>query len=327
MKRKIRLTGVVIMTMALLLGLGSCEKDKSKGTTNEITKFLQVDGAVLKTGDIPASTADAGTPEITSVTGNSSVIEGGSNPVSVYTNEDVDKVLVGVQGKSGYYEYASSVKSTAEYYMISLVLSTDIPLDEFVVIIVVIDADGLVSQRYELPVGVVVAGTGVLQVSLSWDQENDLDLHLVEPNEEEIYFGNSTSMNGGFLDLDSNPGCYIDGIKNENITYSDESVVEAGTYTVSVDLWSYCSIAANTNYIVTARLNGQLISGAGITNPYYGTFAPDDEYNYETSEVQVMQFTISSSQLKSTAVSNYKTLRFGNVRTFAVSADKGGAME
>ena len=53
------------------------------------------------------------------------------------------------------------------------------------------------------------------------EDEKDVDLHLIEPNGGHIYYGNRRSSNGGFLDIDSNPDCSIDGVNNENIYYQE----------------------------------------------------------------------------------------------------------
>ena len=46
--------------------------------------------------------------------------------------------------------------------------------------------------------------SGAVQVTLSWDDYNDLDLHLFCPDGERIYFNNKTSECGGELDVDMN---------------------------------------------------------------------------------------------------------------------------
>lgn len=43
-----------------------------------------------------------------------------------------------------------------------------------------------------------------LRVTLSWSGCNDLDIHLVEPRGEEIWWDNTQSRAGGFLDVDAN---------------------------------------------------------------------------------------------------------------------------
>jgi hypothetical protein len=326
MNRKFQIFAALAFAGVTMLGLLSCQKDKDENT---VKNYFAVDGATYVSGSFPQASAGEALPEITNVTGNSSVIEGGSNPIAVYASVPASKILVGVEGTKGYYEHLGFNKSTSIVYTLSLVLSTSIPDEEFVIIIAIVDDAGLVSQIYQLPVSLIEVGTGQLQVSLSWDQPNDVDLHLVEPDAEEIYYSTDYSSNGGVLDLDSNPGCSIDGVQNENITYSEESTVEAGTYTVRVDLYDGCDVMAQTNYIVTARLNGQLIAEQSLANPYTGSFpaGATGDYGGAGSGVQVMQFTLSSSQLKSTATSTFKAIRFPEQRESASISDKAARLQ
>ena len=49
-------------------------------------------------------------------------------------------------------------------------------------------------------------GTGALQVSLTWDRDNDQDLYVVTPSGEEIYYSRPASSDGGELDRDDTDG-------------------------------------------------------------------------------------------------------------------------
>ncbi len=74
---------------------------------------------------------------------------------------------------------------------------------------------------------------GAITVTLSWSTTDDLDLLLVEPNGNKIYFEHPNSSDGGHLDVDMNRegnGNVTDPI--ENIYY--DSTPQAGTYQVFV---------------------------------------------------------------------------------------------
>lgn len=72
-------------------------------------------------------------------------------------------------------------------------------------------------------------GHGAIQVTLDWPETSiDLDLHVIDPQGNEIYYGNPTSPTGGTLDWDNQYGAS----QPENVFWGANP--PSGTYTVSV---------------------------------------------------------------------------------------------
>tara|TARA_B100001778_G_scaffold65999_1_gene51783 strand:- start:106 stop:669 length:564 start_codon:yes stop_codon:yes gene_type:complete len=80
------------------------------------------------------------------------------------------------------------------------------------------------------------ANSGEIQISLLWDNLNDLDLHIFAPSGEKIDINNRQSECGGILDLDANIS--PDNKKPlENVIWSNELTSKSaphGTYRVIV---------------------------------------------------------------------------------------------
>ena len=76
------------------------------------------------------------------------------------------------------------------------------------------------------------ARSGDVQISLMWDNFNDLDLHVVCPSGERIHGGNKTSQCGGELDVDANVRPETKK-PVENVVWADETA-QPGEYQVYV---------------------------------------------------------------------------------------------
>ncbi|HEY8526398.1 MAG TPA: DUF6777 domain-containing protein [Acidimicrobiales bacterium] len=104
-------------------------------------------------------------------------------------------------------------------------------------------------------------GSGNVQVTLQWGSNADLDLHVTEPDGNEIYFANrGPSSTGGRLDKDSNVGCQLNG-SVENVFWPESADPPRGQYTVEVygysvgpDGGSHCG---GGDYTLTIRIAGE----------------------------------------------------------------------
>ncbi len=86
------------------------------------------------------------------------------------------------------------------------------------------------------------AGTGEVQVTLNWTAAVDLDLHVVEPSGEEIYYSHPYSGTNGELDLDNRCSNYVSG-RPENIFWppAGSGGAPTGTYLIKVVWYDNCS--------------------------------------------------------------------------------------
>ncbi len=83
-------------------------------------------------------------------------------------------------------------------------------------------------------------GTGDVRVTLVWYNANDLDLHVIEPSGEEVFYGNPVSATGGILDWDYNPGCSVTGPNPIENIFWPTGLAPHGTYTVKVNYYEHC---------------------------------------------------------------------------------------
>ena len=136
------------------------------------------------------------------------------------------------------------------------------------------------AARWGVPLpGTVVLGTGDVQVTLRWQGDADLDLHVVDPNGEEIWFANPQSASGGELDVDANGACEGLARPVENV-YWPIGGAPSGVYEVYVDYYQLCDVTAPVDYEVTITLDGEVVDSidAQITNA--GEQHPVSSFNY-----------------------------------------------
>jgi hypothetical protein len=253
MSVKVRRMGLLSASVAMILA-ASCGDSTAPDTTdvrdfiNSVATGNNQISAAFRAGSAPSG----GSGPVAVVSGTSSMILGGGALRTVTSGTAFTRIIVAIDGVDGYWELTLPNAVTTQN--IVLTLAQEVP-DETFTVEYAAGTSAAIGTFDTEPVAILTVGTGDVQVSVSWDVESDVDLHVVEPGGEEIYYGNSSSLSGGELDLDSNAACSIDGTKNENITWPSSSPPR-GTYTVRVDYWDSCGVTA-TNFVVTIRVKGQ----------------------------------------------------------------------
>lgn len=144
--------------------------------------------------------------------------------------------------------------------------------------------------------------TSDITVRLDWHKlsgNTDIDLHVVDPFGEEIYYAHSSSQSGGWLDRDDVVGPGPEHIYWEN--------APAGTYKVKVHYYDSESMAVTT-YKVTINANGE-------SHTYSGSLA----YH---QEVTVASFTIPSTRAADTQGNNIIITPMSDVENNKVYPEK-----
>jgi hypothetical protein len=106
------------------------------------------------------------------------------------------------------------------------------------------------------------ARSGAIQVSLAWNNFNDIDLHVIAPSGEHLFFGHSRSLCGGHLDVDMNASGPNTRDAVENI-YWPKRFAPAGTFKVYVHHFSQHDTVDATPFEVHVLVDG-------VTNSYTG---------------------------------------------------------
>ena len=283
------------------------DKDGITGDASSDEYPVTIAGAELEETPMATPTSNF-TDEGGVVSMNTNMIAGGSNMITITSPQELKEIQLGVDGQTGHYALDAATvvvdpvtRATSYVYGVDLNASLQVNVN-ITILIVVITKDGA-AWGYERPIVIVPTGTGDLKVSLTFNNAKDVDLWVKEPNGNYIYYGNRQPALGSSnprvgLDLDSNPGCHIDNINNENIFF-DEDCLQKGTYEVYVDMYSNCDPTIATAWTVNAFYKGELLEVATGTNPASGVFSVDAPSNHGAiaNLTPVMTFTIDEGQV------------------------------
>jgi hypothetical protein len=227
---------------------------------------ISVDDGDFNSGDPPPTVGEAELPEIVSVTGPAAVTNGGTAILHVELSAPAEspEFVVGLVGDTGYHTVVGADPDADGIYDISVQVRAEAMQPSLVLTVALRDAEGNVGPYHQWEIELVRSGTGDVKITLSFDRLHDLDLHVVEPNGEEISYTNDASRTGGKLDLDSGSHCEPSAANAENIFWPPQGA-PAGEYIVSVQNFEQCS-PGDIDFTVRVAYDNRV-------DTYRGTFA------------------------------------------------------
>jgi hypothetical protein len=114
-----------------------------------------------------------------------------------------------------------------------------------------------------------------IRISLLWNTRDDLDLHVVTPAGEEIYYGNKRSRCGGCLDIDRN--VHGEDPKPVENTRWARGTAPTGRYRVFVQNYRYHEQQHNPiTFRVEMDINGVIRQYSGVISAKHETGAASD---------------------------------------------------
>jgi hypothetical protein len=170
--------------------------------------------------------------------------------------------------------------------------------------------DSIIKERVKAAGGNV---NGVIRISLSWFNFDDLDLHVIEPNGTVIMFNTYRKPNitktSGQLDVDMNNGGGATRTPVENITWMDEDKMVEGTYKVYVDQFA-CRENEDPGCVVEIEHKGEVVTFEESHKMVGKSFICEFHYS-KTSGISFQ--TQKTSTVKSTQKWGISTNKFQKV--------------
>jgi hypothetical protein len=255
--------------MLALAGCGGVASDTG------LEALVRVSGGQFYRGAIDKLDS-ASAPTVVDVLNSQTVITPGlqNKQISGRMDPGTTAVAIGFTGDVGYWilpaDVPDSNSPTQPTFHASLSFSPSLSAKSYDLLVRAVSPPNVFGPvaHVSLEVEQTLPPTGDLVVSLWWDTESDLDLHVVDAYGDEIWAGQINSYDpyaatpttdagawneGGILDFDSNAGCVIDGRCNENVVWSVGP--PPGNYLVRVDTFSLCGNSA-ARWTVEALLGG-----------------------------------------------------------------------
>ena len=233
---------------------------------------LQIEDATFVAGALPD---EASGPAVVTAGAAHAVVTpaAAGEPLSATLGEGAEAAAVGARDDIGWWIVTADppdpLVPDLPTIAASLSFAADAPEGPLDVIVLAADARGVHGAAATVPFVVQRPPTvaAPLVVTLGWDNDADLDLHVLLPDGVEVWSGNVNSYarpapgepadpptafrDGAVLDVDSNANCTADGRRLENVTWPVEPA--AGSYAVRVETSSLCGSAAASWWVSVRR--------------------------------------------------------------------------
>jgi hypothetical protein len=221
--------------------------------------------------------AESGGPMLLQLNSSSAVRPGQNDgAVAGLAAPETTAVILYLDNDRGYWVFPPSVPDPSANFALTynapIRFSSLIPNGTYTMVGRAVDLQGRVGPALNYKVRVADTSTSTmpstLLISLRWDVEADLDLHLLLPDGSEVFSQKINSyqpqngdmpdayLKGGILDADSNATCIIDGRRTENIYWTQTP--PSGHYIARVETYSMCGETAAIWDLGVTQMDQQL---------------------------------------------------------------------
>ena len=284
---KLRLAAALSSASALILV--ACSDGASSDPA--LHSRMRVLGAQFVPGATPSSEAG---PEVAALDLLTNTIWPGyaDKPMRGTLGASATAAALALSGDAGYWLIPAGIPDVAApslpTFRCSAAFSRTLPEPAYTLEVRAVDEQGQFGPRERrtltvLPNAPSRTGAGQLWISLSWDNEADLDLHVLDPLGHEIYHGAPSSVDAfapgasdqsaGILEFDSNADCASDQLRQEDVVWQQSP--PSGRYAVRVDSASLCGNAI-AHWSVNVTLLGVPLAAAAGVSLDSDTWGPHD---------------------------------------------------
>ena len=209
-------------------------------------------------GALPDASADLALPKIVSLTGPATATNGGTAILHVEVSPPMasPRFVVQLENATGFHSVTGVDPNGDGIHDISVQVSGEADQTTLVLLVALLDSAGNRGPFQPIEVGLVHSGIGDVKVTLSFDRLHDLDLHVIEPSGDEIFYERPGSVSGGQLDLDSGANCQASAANSENVFWPPGGA-PAGDYRVRVQNYQQCE-PGDIAFTVTVAYDGSV---------------------------------------------------------------------